>query len=65
MVEAEKKSSVILPDFLEVTFTLKECFVLNTTELNEREGKNGVAEPGEEAALCSQWTVLPRCSAGS
>lgn len=57
MMEAEKPW-VILPDFLKVTFTLKKHFALNSTGMNEREGKGGVAEPGQQAVLCSLW---PQC----
>lgn len=32
--------------------------MLNPTELNEREGERGTAEPGEKTAPCSRW---PQC----
>lgn len=44
------KSWVILPDFSEAIFTLKECFGLNPTELNEGKGERGVAGSGDETA---------------
>jgi len=57
-----KKSWVILPDFREAIFTLKDCFGLNSPEMNKTEGERESrrrphAAGGHGATMLSLWLI--------